>query len=70
MIEQMFVSEKAREPPQHRPVASRLKAVEPDLRTLRSLAVVLTRIVAMILIASALILVLLPAALAVQAKGG
>jgi hypothetical protein len=44
--------------------------VEPDLRTLRNLAAVLTRIVAMILIASLLILVLLPAALAVQANSG
>jgi hypothetical protein len=44
--------------------------VEPDLRKLRSIAVVMTRIVAMILIASLLILVLLPAVLAVQANSG
>ncbi|HET9436397.1 MAG TPA: hypothetical protein VFO50_06025 [Candidatus Limnocylindrales bacterium] len=37
---------------------------------LRSLAASLTRIVALIVIASLLILVLLPAALAVQAAGG
>jgi hypothetical protein len=44
--------------------------VEPNRRTFRSLAVVLTRIVAMIAIAGLLILVLLPAALAVQANSG
>jgi len=37
---------------------------------LRSFAAVLTRIVAMVTIASLLILVLLPAALAAQAGGG
>ena len=41
-------------------------AVGTDFRTLRSRAVVLTKIVAMITIASLLILVLLPAALAAQ----
>ena len=55
---------------QHHPGPSRLKAVEPNLRTLRSLAVVMTRVIAMILIASLLVLVLLPAALAVQANTG
>jgi hypothetical protein len=44
--------------------------VELDLRTLRSLAAVVTRIAALIVIASLLILVLLPAALAVQAHSG
>jgi hypothetical protein len=44
--------------------------VEPNRRTFRSLAVVLARVVAMIAIASLLILVLLPAALAVQANSG
>ena len=44
--------------------------MEPNLRTLRSLAVVMTRILAMIAIAAVLILVLLPAALAVQANSG
>ena len=44
----------------------RQKAVGTDLRSFRSLAVVLTRTVAMIAIVSLLILVLLPAALAAQ----
>jgi hypothetical protein len=61
---------KSPEPAQHHPLASRLTAVEPNPRTFRSLAVVLTRIVAMIAIAGLLILVLLPAALAVQANSG
>jgi len=39
-------------------------------RNVRSFAAVLTRIVAMVTIASLLILVLLPAALAAQAAGG
>ena len=44
--------------------------MESNLRTLRSLAVVVTRIAALIVIATLLILVLLPAALAVQANSG
>jgi hypothetical protein len=44
--------------------------VKPDLRTLGSVVAVMARIVAMIVIASLLILVLLPAALAVQANSG
>lgn len=61
---------KSRRTAQHRPRPSRLKAVESNLRTLRSLAVVVTRIAALIVIATLLILVLLPAALAVQANSG
>ncbi len=48
----------------------RLKAVGADPRSFRSLAAVMTKIVAMIAIVSLLILVLLPAALAAQAGGG
>lgn len=44
----------------------RQKAVGTEFRSFRSLAVVLTRTVAMITIVSLLILVLLPAALAAQ----
>lgn len=44
-------------------------AVGTDFRTLRSRAVVVARLIGMIALASLLILVLLPAVLAVQAKG-
>jgi len=44
--------------------------VGPDLRTLRAFVAVLTRVIAMAVIASLLILVLLPAALAAQGSGG
>jgi hypothetical protein len=50
---------------QHKAGASRLTAVEIDLR---NLAVVLTRTTAMLLIAGLLILVLLPAALAANGR--
>lgn len=41
-----------------------------DFRTLRTFVAVLTRVVALTVIASVLILVLLPAALAAQESGG
>jgi hypothetical protein len=44
--------------------------VGPDFRTLRTFVAVLTRVVALTVIASLLILVLLPAALAAQGSGG
>ena len=50
---------------QHIPEAPRLRAVEIDLR---SLAVVLTRTTATLLVAGLLILVLLPAALAANGQ--
>ena len=42
----------------------------PDFRTLRTFVAVLTRVVALTVIASLLILVLLPAALAAGGSGG
>jgi hypothetical protein len=44
--------------------------VGPDFRTLRTFVAVLTRVVALTVIASLLILVLLPAALAAGGTGG
>jgi len=44
--------------------------VGPDFRTLRTFVAVLTRVVALTVIASLLILVLLPAALAAGGSGG
>jgi len=44
--------------------------VRPDFRILRTFAAVLARVVALTVIASLLILVLLPAALAAQGNGG
>ena len=67
MIEHLFDSEQPAGRTQHRGVPWRQKAVGTNFR---SLAAVLTRIVAMVIIASLLILVLLPAALAVQAARG
>jgi hypothetical protein len=61
IIEQMFDAEST----QHIRSGWRLMAVETNLR---SLAVVLTRTTAMLLLAGLLILVLLPAALAASGK--
>ena len=61
MIEQMFYTKST----QHIPGSWRLTAVETDQRTW---AAVLTRTLAMLFVASLLILVLLPAALAANGR--
>lgn len=67
MIEHLFELEKPSDPRNIAPGRGVKRAVGTDLR---GLAAVMTRIVAMVAIASLLILVLLPAALAVQAARG
>ncbi len=67
MIEHLFYHEKSREKRNTTAGRGVKRAVGTNLR---SLVAVLTRIAAMVAIASLLILVLLPAALAAQATSG